>query len=88
MDTTDPKISFDEKGICDHCRNFYRHILPNWHKGERGRAALQLLVKKIKSSGKDKDFDCILGISGGVDSSYLTFYAKEKVFEHTCYFFC
>lgn len=77
MDTTDSTISFDERGVCDHCRGFYSEILPNWHTDERGRRDLQLIVEKIKKEGKGKDFDCIMGMSGGIDSSYLTYIAKE-----------
>lgn len=79
MDTSDPGISFDERGVCDHCRNFYERILPHWHTDERGAVALAREVEKIKSEGKDRAHDCIIGISGGVDSSYLTYYAKEKL---------
>lgn len=77
MDTTDSKISFDESGVCDHCSDFYKHILPNWHTDEKGRIELQKIVEKIKQEGKGKDFDCIMGMSGGIDSSYLTYWAKE-----------
>lgn len=79
MDTTDPKITFDEKGVCDHCRRFYSDILPSWHTDERGWNTLQKIVEQIKKEGKGKDFDCVLGMSGGVDSSYLTYIAKEKL---------
>jgi len=79
MDTSDTKIVFDEKGVCDHCNNFYKNILPNWHTDERGKNELEALVKKIKRAGEGKGFKCIIGISGGVDSSYLTYIAKEKL---------
>lgn len=79
MDTTDSKIVFDEKGVCDHCNTFYHHTLPNWHTDERGRQALQALVDQIMLAGKGKDFDCIIGISGGIDSSYLTYIAREQL---------
>ncbi len=79
MDTTDPKIVFDDKGVCDHCHTFYKYILPNWHPDERGRAALEVMVNNIKMAGRGKDFDCIIGMSGGVDSSYLTYFAKKKL---------
>ena len=79
MDTSDSAIVFDDKGMCDHCTDFYANILPNWHTDERGASALQQFVAKIKQSGKGKDFDCIIGMSGGVDSSYLVYYAKEKL---------
>lgn len=79
MDTTDSKIAFDANGVCDHCNNFYHHTLPTWDTGEKGQQKLQLIVERIKEEGKGKDFDCILGISGGVDSSYLAYVAKEKL---------
>ncbi|MCK5146216.1 N-acetyl sugar amidotransferase [bacterium] len=78
MDTTDSKITFDEKGVCDHCRTFYKDIQPSWHPDEKSQAELQHIIEKIKKTGKDKDFDCILGISGGIDSSYLTHVVKEE----------
>ena len=71
MDTTDTKITFDGKGVCDHCNDFYKNVLPNWHTDEKGRRELEETVAKIKKEGEGKDFDCILGMSGGVDSSYL-----------------
>lgn len=79
MDTSDSKITFDANGVCDHCNTFYRKVQPNWHTDVRGRRALQELVSKIKESGTGKDFDCIIGMSGGIDSSYLTYIAKEEL---------
>jgi len=78
MDTTDSAITFDVRGVCDHCRNFYENTLPSWHTDERGRLELAAIVEQIKESGKGKGFDCIMGMSGGVDSSYLTYVVKEK----------
>lgn len=79
MDTTDSEIIFDEHGVCDHCNNFYKNILPNWHPDERGWQELTKVAEKIKKEGAGKDFDCIIGMSGGVDSSYLTYVAKEML---------
>src|SRR5262245_9901310 len=79
MDTTDSKIVFDSKGVCDHCNTFYKNVLPNWHTNECGMYELDKLVKEIKKSGESKDFDCIIGMSGGIDSSYLTYIAKEEL---------
>ena len=79
MDTSDSMITFDEKGVCDHCNNFYQHTLPNWHVDEHGEQELSSYVNKIKKAGSGKDFDCIIGMSGGIDSSYLTYIAKEKL---------
>lgn len=79
MDTTDEAISFDDSGVCDHCRSFERDIRPYWHTDERGRAALMQHVDRIKAEGVGRDFDCIIGMSGGIDSSYLTYLAKEEL---------
>jgi N-acetyl sugar amidotransferase len=77
MDTTDSLIQFNEKGFCDHCKNYYNNILPNWHPDEIGKRQLDAIVNKIKQDCRDQKYDCIVGISGGVDSSYLLYYAKE-----------
>jgi N-acetyl sugar amidotransferase len=77
MDTTDSLIQFDENGVCDHCNNYYNNILPNWHPDETGKKQLDEIVEKIKKDGRGKKYDCIIGLSGGVDSSYLVYYAKE-----------
>lgn len=79
MDTTDSMILFDDNDVCDHCNTFYKHTLPNWHTDECAQRELQSLVEKIKRAGEGKDFDCIIGVSGGIDSSYLTYIAKEQL---------
>jgi len=79
MDTTDSKITFDEHGVCDHCRTFYKVIKPHWHPDAASEIELQKLAEKIKKTGKKRDFDCLIGMSGGVDSSYLTWLAKAKL---------
>lgn len=79
MDTSDPKISFDDQGVCDYCNNFKSAIQPNWHTDGRGQKELMALAEKIKANGKGKDFDCIIGLSGGLDSSYAAYIAKEKM---------
>lgn len=71
MDTTDSAITFDESGVCDHCRDFEQNVKPNWHYDEHGRAQLAAMLDQIRAAGKGKDFDCILGLSGGLDSSYM-----------------
>jgi N-acetyl sugar amidotransferase len=73
MDTTDSKITFDENGVCDHCTIFYTDIQPYWHTDERGRQKLEDLVARIKKEGDGQDFDCLMGMSGGIDSSYLLY---------------
>ena len=77
MDTSDSKIIFDENGVCDHWLNFEQNIKPNWNTGEGGHAELMLVAEKIKQEGAGKDYDCIIGLSGGLDSSYTAYVAKE-----------
>lgn len=77
MDTSDPNIFFDETGICNHCKllmdNRERYWLPN----KAGEARLRTLIDQIKEAGRGKLYDCIMGLSGGVDSSYLLMKAHE-----------
>lgn len=78
MDTTDSKIKFNERGECDFCVDFKENILPNWKPMEEN-PELQRVAKEIQRAGKGKKYDCIIGMSGGVDSSYLCYIAKEKM---------
>lgn len=79
MDTTDAMIEFDDEGVCDHCRNFDESIKPFWHPNENRLDELTEIARKIKAEGTGKggDYDCILGLSGGADSSYAAYIAKE-----------
>jgi N-acetyl sugar amidotransferase len=79
MDTSDPNIVFDSRGWCDYCNNFESTVLPSWHADVQGESALMLLAEEIREEGKGKDFDCILGLSGGLDSSYVAYVVKEKM---------
>jgi N-acetyl sugar amidotransferase len=71
MDTSDSAIQFDADGVCDHCLGFHSDVKPNWHTDERGKKELAATVEAIKINGAGKEFDCILGMSGGLDSSYM-----------------
>lgn len=79
MDTSDSRITFDENGVCDHCIDFYTHVKPKWETDEKGRKELENIVKKIKKEGKKRDFDCLLGLSGGIDSSYMLHVAVKEL---------
>lgn len=79
MDTSDPNISFDSEGLCDYCRNFDTEIKPNWRTDAQGLAELSALSERIKLQGRGKDFDCIIGLSGGLDSSYAAYVAKDRM---------
>lgn len=77
MDTTDPNIIFDENGISDYYYNYINKIKPSWNTGEIGSLELKKISNKIKNNSKNKKFDCIIGMSGGLDSSYALYVAKE-----------
>jgi N-acetyl sugar amidotransferase len=79
MDKSDPGIVFDQFGVCDYCNNFYKKIAPNWITDDRGELLINKIASKIKTEGYGKDYDCIIGISGGLDSSYAAYVAKEKL---------
>ena len=77
MDTTDPNIVFNDNGESDYYVNYKQSIETTWHTDERGYKELMIEAEKIKKEGKNKDFDCIIGLSGGLDSSYAAYVAKE-----------
>lgn len=79
MDTSDPLITFDESGVCSHCRDFDEMARLYWHKGPDGRAMLEDLAAGIKRDGRGKDYDIVIGVSGGVDSSYLLHLCKAEL---------
>lgn len=76
MDVSDPHITFSESGECEYCQNFKNFIQPNWNCDHH---ALEKMADEIRSDSKGKDFDCIIGLSGGLDSSYAAYIAKEKM---------
>lgn len=71
MDTSDENIHFDEKGVCDICKQYKESILPDWNYGKGHEKELTQLISKIKESGIGKPYDCLLGLSGGLDSCYM-----------------
>jgi len=79
MDTSDPNILFDKNGFCNHCNNFIKNIKPNWHPNEKGILILKNLAKKILRKNKGNDFNCIIGLSGGLDSSYTAHVAVKEL---------
>lgn len=77
MDTTIKKIDFDEEGICNYCKNYeYRVLNELFKEPERGQK-LVALIQKIKKDGKGKKYDCVIGVSGGVDSSFVAHLVKD-----------
>jgi N-acetyl sugar amidotransferase len=71
MDTSDPDIRFDEHGVCSHCLEFDLLQKPLIRTGPDGEAMLQAQVNAIKERSRGRPYDCIIGLSGGVDSSYV-----------------
>jgi len=78
MDTiADPDISFDEKGICNYYYEYKKDYAGKVLEGAVAQQKLEALVSKIKEAGKNNPYDCIMGLSGGVDSTYIAWQAKK-----------
>jgi N-acetyl sugar amidotransferase len=71
MDTTDPEIIFSDSGVCNHCIKFENVTSREWFPDDEGGRRLEHILEQIKNAGSGRSYDCILGLSGGVDSSYL-----------------
>lgn len=78
MDTTDADITFDSKGVCMRCNEYKERIEPEWNHGRGHEKELRELLSKVRASGKGKPYDCILGLSGGLDSSYMLHLAVKE----------
>ncbi|GIB77963.1 N-acetyl sugar amidotransferase [Vibrio cholerae] len=79
MDSSDPNIIFDEQGVCDYCNNFQQLIQPSWESSLKDSSQLQRMADAIRKDSKGNDFDCIIGLSGGLDSSYAAYIAVKKM---------
>lgn len=77
MDTSDPDIFFNKDGVCNHCQQFEKETKKNWFPNSEGEQKLEQIFKKIKKEGRSQEYDCIIGLSGGVDSSYLAIKIKK-----------
>jgi N-acetyl sugar amidotransferase len=77
MDTSDPDIAFDERGYCNHCTYYYEFTAREVLGAEAGAAPLAALVQRIKRDGVDRRYDCVIGLSGGVDSSFVALQVKK-----------
>lgn len=76
MDTTVPGIQFDEQGVCNFCK-IHDEMEKEFPLNELGQRKLEQLLSKIKAQGKNRKYDCIIGISGGTDSTYCLYMAKK-----------
>lgn len=77
-DTSDEDVTFDENGVCMRCNEYKERILPEWNYGKGHEKELEELIKDIKRKGLGKKYDCILGLSGGLDSSYMLHLAVKE----------
>ncbi|MDA9112777.1 N-acetyl sugar amidotransferase [Gammaproteobacteria bacterium] len=71
MDTTDSGIQFDKDGVCDNCSRFLKDVGKIWGNDNRNKSKFEKLVSEIKTKGEGQKYDSIIGLSGGLDSSYL-----------------
>lgn len=77
MDTTDPEIVFDAAGVCNHCLQADEQSARYVFGGSEGARLLASIVARIKHDGKGRPYDCVMGVSGGVDSTYSVYLAKQ-----------
>jgi len=77
MDTSDPEVTFDAAGRCNHCSAFEKLRGSSWFPDKDEQRRLDALIEVVKSEGRGKQYDCVLGLSSGVDSSYLALKAHE-----------
>ncbi len=73
----DAGIEFDPRGVCNHCRRYDQLLSSRVTAGEAGRRALATIVEDMKRAGQGRDYDCIIGVSGGVDSTYVAYLVRE-----------
>jgi len=77
MDTSDPDITFDDNGYCNHCTRYFQVAEERIYSHEKSKHRLDTLVSRIKKTGKGKKYDCLIGVSGGVDSTYVAYIVKK-----------
>lgn len=70
-------ITFDQEGVCNYCRQI-ENLIDEYGTGKaKGEEKLRQIIKQVKVAGKGKKYDCVIGVSGGTDSSYMVYLAKE-----------
>lgn len=77
MDSSDPGITFDAEGRCNYCNGAIVRLSRQVKAPAERAAALEDLVRKVKEDGTGKDYDCVIGVSGGVDSSMVAYHVKR-----------
>ncbi|MBL4736396.1 MAG: N-acetyl sugar amidotransferase [Flavobacteriales bacterium] len=77
LDTSDSSIRFDTNGVCNYCLNYQTHVKNTIYEGQEGEEKLLELVERVKKAGRKTEYDCLVGVSGGVDSTYLVYLMKQ-----------
>ena len=77
IESSDPEISFDENGVCNHCHGYDRALAKKAFEGALGHQKLGQVIAQIKREGAGKRYDCVLGLSGGVILAYVAFLCKK-----------
>ena len=78
MDTSDKKIVFNEKGECNHCLRYDSVVRPQILSAVDKQIQMEVLIGKVIEAGKGNKYDCLIGLSGGMDSSYVVYLAKKQ----------
>jgi len=78
MDTTASEIVFDQDGVCNFCHHYDTNLVKDLFSDKDGEERIENLIEQIKAKGKNRNYDCLIGISGGVDSSYVAYLVKKK----------
>ena len=76
IDASVPGACFDEEGVCNYC-HLHDVLDKQWPKGDEGQRDIEAIVEEMKAHGRRKDYDCVVGLSGGTDSTYLLYLAKR-----------
>ena len=76
-DDSVPDINFDESGLCNYCKHFFEVTSKEWFPNKLGEKKLFKILNRIREEGEKKEYDCIIGLSGGIDSSTLLL--KRKI---------
>ena len=86
-DTTIPGITFDDNGVSNYCQ-FQEFMMNTYPQGEEGLRDWKNIVNQMKEKGEGRPYDCIVGVSGGVDSSYLLVFVGDLANSIFCCIFC
>ena len=84
MDTSDLEIAFDQDGYCNHCTDYFQRLARQTYQGKSSDEALGRMVATIRAAGTGSDYDCLVGISGGIDSTYAAYTLKDLGLRTLC----